>query len=78
MADKLISKKEAAEMLGVCCSTLDKLVAEGKIPMYRIGGACKYFDGEVLGYVRTQRVKASPRKTAIGNRKPYVAGAKIC
>lgn len=82
MRDKLISKAEAAEMLGVSPKTLERLAAAGKVPMYRIGGNCKFFEGDILDYIRAARVApAAPepkrgKKTATQPAK-YVRGMAI-
>ena len=75
MKDKLISKAEAAEMLGVSQKTLDRLAAAGKVPMYRIGGNCKFFEGEILNYIRGARV-APPVPTPKRGQKTATQPAK--
>ena len=41
MDDKLISKLDAADMLGVSVSTVERLIADGDLPMYKIRGQCR-------------------------------------
>lgn len=66
MADKLLSKKEAAEMLGVSMDTIDRLVMAGEIPMYRISTVVRFWESEVVAYVLRHQVRPSdppPRRT---------------
>lgn len=42
MQKLLIGKREAAEMLSVGVSTLDRLVAAGEVPSIRLGGSVKF------------------------------------
>lgn len=81
MRDKLISKAEAAEMLGVSPKTLERLAAAGKVPMYRIGGNCKFFEGEIMNYIRGSRVAPSvpapKRRGRPTTGREYVPGMKI-
>ena len=37
MDDKLISKLDAADMLGVSVKTVERMIADGDLPMYRFG-----------------------------------------
>lgn len=81
MRDKLISKAEAAEMLGVSPQTLVRLADAGKVPMYRIGGNCKFLESEILNYIRGARVAPSiptpkRRERAVTGRE-YVPGMKV-
>ena len=41
MDDRLISKLDAADMLGVSVSTVERLIADGDLPMYKIRGQCR-------------------------------------
>ena len=41
MDDKLISKLDAADMLGVSVKTVERLIADGDLPMYKIRGQCR-------------------------------------
>lgn len=59
MADKLISKKEAAEMLGVSVDTIDRLVMAGEIPMYRVSSVVRFWESEVVAYVLRHQVRPS-------------------
>lgn len=60
---RLIGKDEAAAMLGVGVCTLDRIVAEGGLPMYKIRGSCRYYEHEVEAYITAQRVvhRAPPK-----------------
>ena len=50
-------------MLGVTVYTLDRIVAEGGLPMYKIRGSCRYYEHEVEAYITAQRVvhRAPPK-----------------
>lgn len=88
MPDKLIGKAEAAEMLGISQSTLDRIVADGNLPLYRIRGRCRYDTADIGDYLRRcrehrrppdklPRAKApAPRKGQLWPAK-YVPGMKV-
>ena len=51
MDDKLISKLDAADMLGVSVSTVERLIADGDLPMYKIRGQCRLMTSDVRTYI---------------------------
>ena len=53
---ELITRKEAAEMLGVSLPTLHCWTKDGRIPAYRIGNRVRYKREEVLNSLRKIRV----------------------
>lgn len=45
---KLITRKEAADLAGVCIATLDNKVKDGILKKYRTGGIVRFRQQEVL------------------------------
>lgn len=67
MDDKLISKLDAADMLGVSVSTVERLIADGDLPMYKIRGQCRLMTSDVKTYIagcRRVAAKAAPSPRA--------------
>lgn len=85
--DRLLKKAEAAEMLGVSGYTLDRIVAEGGLPMYKIRGSCRYYEHEVAAYIAAHRtVRCAPaapqprrrtKKQQPAAARAYVPGMKV-
>ena len=48
----LLTRKELAAMLKVSLKTVDNLIKEKAIPMYRIGNSVRFDPVEVLEYFR--------------------------
>jgi excisionase family DNA binding protein len=66
MSDKLLTLKEAAECLRLTEKQVRKLVSEGKIPAYQIGGMYLRFKEENVFAVRGRYgggIKADNKKT---------------
>jgi len=53
---ELLTRKEAAEILGVSLPTLHYWTKDGKVPAYRIGNRVRYKRNEVLNSLRKIRV----------------------
>ena len=53
---ELISRKEAAEILGVSLPTLHCWTKDGKVPAYRIGNRVRYKRDEVLNSLQKIQV----------------------
>ena len=67
MDDKLISKLDAADMLGVSVSTVERLISDGDLPMYKIRGQCRLMTSDIKTYIagcRRVAAKGSPRPRA--------------
>ena len=64
MPEKLLTKKEAAEYLGVSEKQIDELVDAGKLPAYRIGDKFLRFKHEHLDAVR-HRPPSSTRERKV-------------
>ena len=62
---KLYSRMEAAEMLGIGLTTLDKLRKSGKIGYYQAvpGGKVQFTDAQLEAYL--ERAERRPRRTRI-------------
>ena len=62
---KLYSRMEAAEMLGIGLTTLDKLRKSGKIGYYQAvpGGKVQFTDAQLEAYL--ERAEWRPRRTRI-------------
>lgn len=53
-SNKLVGKKECAECIGIKVRTLEKYVAEGRIPVIKISQKCVRFHmGDVLAALRS-------------------------
>jgi len=67
MPGKLLTKQEAADYLGMPEKELDKLIAKGRLPAYKIGGSFLRFRQEQIEAVK--KGIASPAK-ALNQRQP--------
>lgn len=59
---KLLRPKEVAERLAVSDRTIYRLVDEGKIASYRIGGAVRISEEDLEAYLESRKLKAFKRK----------------
>ena len=83
--DKLLNKAEAAEMLSVSESTLDRIIGDGDLPMYKIRGSCRIKTSDIEKYLESCVLHClpvaarKPRAKASGNAHPclYVPGMKV-
>ena len=65
-ADKLLAIDEVAERLNVSVSTVRRLVRDGALPAYRVGGLLRFRLPEVEAYIDAQRIPViAPR---LGNK----------
>lgn len=60
--DKLINKKEAANLLGCSTSTIDNYARRGDLPRYRIGSAVRFKPSEVLALIKNRGNNSSNRQ----------------
>ena len=58
---KLLTPTEAAQQLGVAASELDRLVADGKLPAYRIGGEFTRFRQDDVEALQKKSKGSDPR-----------------
>lgn len=55
---ELLTKEEAAELLAVSETTVERLIAAGHLPAYRIGRAITRIDrADVLAYLESRRIR---------------------
>lgn len=78
----LLTKDQAAELLGVSRDTLDKLVSTGKLPYYRISERIVRIDrADVIDYIRSARVEPTEPKARKRSQKRrecfYVPGMEV-
>lgn len=50
--DKFLSRREAAEKLGICLPTIDKMIKRGAFPSYRIEGRVVLKESELKPPIR--------------------------
>lgn len=67
---KLLTRKEAADVAGVCIATLDNKVKNGVLKKYRTGGVVRFRHKEVVEAF-TQSLFDNPKRVATTrNKKP--------
>jgi excisionase family DNA binding protein len=82
MSDKLLTLKEAADCLRLTEKQLRKLVGEGKIPAYQIGGMYLRFEEDSIFSLRGKYggcIKQEEKKSKIedkGYQGPLLSGIK--
>lgn len=77
---EMISKKDAAERLGVSLPTIDRLIKERKLSYYKVGGSIKISVKDLEIYVESCRIPAILKVAAKDIRAgkcPYVPGMKV-
>lgn len=79
---EFITKAEAAEILRVSETTVERLIASGQLPAYRIARACTRIDkADLLEYVRGRAAKTSALQKKTRARRPsqtrYAAGDHV-
>lgn len=77
MDDKLISKLDAADMLGVSVKTVERLIADGDLPMYKIRGQCRLMASDVRTYIAGCRRVAAKAVPVPARRQPARRGSKL-
>lgn len=77
MEDKLISKADAAELLAVSVTTVERLIADGALPVYKIRGQCRLMLSDVKTYVAGCRKVAAKSVPVPECRKPVRRGSKL-
>lgn len=57
---ELITKAQAAKMMAVSETTVERLIAGGQLPAYRMARACTRLDrADVEAYIESRRVRSS-------------------
>lgn len=77
---ELITKKEAAELLKISESSLNRILAKGSLPAYRVGSRLVRIDkADVLRYTQTRVLVPEKKAVAAPTRRPcgYVPGMKV-
>ena len=91
--DKLLTKAEVCEVLSVSPSTLDRLIGEKALPVYRVRGCVRFRRSDLEAYLArileparpavTRIPAAAPTKTKTRGRSPvqtpghYYPGMKV-
>ena len=78
MKTKLIKKQEAAEMLGVSVRSLERMIARGALPAYKVGARLVRLRAEeVEAYLDKHR--AAPQREKPQPERPcrYVQGMRV-
>jgi len=78
MTTALIKKPEAADLLGISVRTLEKMIARGSLPAYRVGPkSVRLRREDIDDYLESHR--AAPVIRAIETTRPcrYVPGMKV-
>lgn len=53
--DKLLTKRQLADLLGISVSYIDKLMTLGEVPYFKIGKAVRFRHSEVLAWLQRRR-----------------------
>ncbi len=61
-AEKLLTIDDVSERLSVSISTVRRIVREGLLPAYRVGGRLRFKLHEVDAYVDAQRIDAGQER----------------
>ena len=51
----LITKADVCKLLGISLSTLDRIIADGDLPIYRVRGSCKFKLSDIDAYLENCR-----------------------
>ena len=51
----LLTKRQAADLLGCCPRTIDNLVAAGKLPVVKIGASARFDTDDLRRYIAAQK-----------------------
>lgn len=78
MKTRLIKKQEAAEMLGVSIRSLERMIARGVIPAYKIGARLVRLRAEeVEAYLDNHRAAPKAEKPQSARACRYVQGMRV-
>ena len=74
----LIKKPEAAEKLGVSVRTLEKMIARGAIPAYKVGPKLVRLKAEdIERYIDSHQAAPTAKKSTASRPCRYVPGMKV-
>lgn len=71
----LLSRKAAAQMLGVSVHTIGRLVAAGSLPAYRIGGLVRIAPNALERYLESQLLSGKEANNESANNNACASGA---
>lgn len=88
MDTKLLSKSDVCELLNISINTLNRIVNDGSLPVYRIRGQCRFMRSDIDAYltgcrelhnIRTIPTSKPKRKADYDDSLPkfYVPGMKV-
>lgn len=58
--DKLLTKSDVCDALSVSVSTLNRIMAENRLPIYVIRGSVRFKEADVQAYIDGSLVQAKP------------------
>lgn len=73
--DKMLSKSDVCEILNISQATLDRIVLDGMLPVYRVRGQCRFRRCDVNEYLDACREEHKPvnfRLPKLSRRPPTV------
>lgn len=85
--EKLLTKTDVCDFLNVSPNTLDRIVKDGLLPVYRIRGQCRFMQSDIDSYIsgcreihpvliqNSKRNRKSERSLNVPPR--YVPGMKV-
>ena len=88
MNDKLLSKADVCEILNISQHTLDRIMLDGMLPVYRVRGQCRFKRSDIDLYLDScleqrpvyikepKRSCSAPRKEA-ALPSSYIPGMKV-
>ena len=77
MDDKLISKQDAADMLGVSVKTVERMIADGDLPMYKIRGQCRLMTNDIKTYIADESGITGALEPAASGTVPHIESTRI-
>lgn len=69
-AEKLLTIDDVSDRLSVSISTVRRIVREGLLPAYRVGGRLRFKLYEVDAYVNAQRIDAGQERLEQARAEP--------
>lgn len=60
MMEKLMSKSEVCQLLGISLSTLDRIVLDGTLPAFRVRGQVRFKPSDLDAYLERCREQHRP------------------
>ena len=76
---ELMTKKDAAAVLTVSVRSLERMIAAGDLPVYRIGSAVRLSRSDLDAYIMSRRTQVINVSIARGKERrcAYVPGMKV-